>query len=626
MAPTKKSVVWDFFNKNQEKATCNMCKAEYKNVNTTTNLINHLKRKHPVQYQEKLNISESEPEPSTSTKSDAVPKKKQTTLLPVTSKTKLSGAEKRKLDKALLNLIIWDYQPLSIVEQKGFVEYSKALNANYELPSRKTLSANMLEEHYKLCRAAAQEMLNGIDYIACTTDLWSSDSNRSYVTLTAHFIANGRLQCITISTKEADFAHSALGISLSLRESFDEWKIFDKIVAIVTDNAPNVKKAVNEHLNKRNQYCVAHTLNLAIGDCVKDDGGADDESEDAPKLQDLISKCRAIVSHFKHSDKSSYKLREIQKQMELPELKVIQDIVTRWNSQYYMMSRLLELKVPLSAAIVAISNPPNNLTNDEWIAVEDIVKLLKPAEQATAVVSGEKYPTLSSTIPLIKSLKDSIRRKNPVSEAGKKLQRRLLSVLDKRLGVLDSNKTACKSTLLDPRFKKEGFCSNVVAERAYQWCLSELTNTVAESRSRSESEGVIANESLQGTSADITESMDVVTVGTNNDDDLWSSFDERIQNVTESAPITNAAISLKQYVEGDYLDRKSNPLIYWENRKHTYPDLYKMAMKYLCIPATSVPAERVFSKAGLLCNQRRNRLDPEKVDQILFLDSFTNNK
>lgn len=98
-----------------------------------------------------------------------------------------------------------------------------------------------------------------------------------------------------------------------------------------------------------------------------------------------------------------------------------------------------------------------------------------------------------------------------------------------------------------------------------------------------------------------------------------------MKNLTNCAPITNAAVLIKQYVESDYLDRRSNPLKFWEDRKNTNPDLYKMAIKYLCVPATSVPAERVFSKAGLLCNQRRNRLDPEKVDQILFLNSFTNN-
>lgn len=423
------------------------------------------------------------------------------------------------------------------------------------------------------------------------------------------------MQAITISTKEAHFEHTAMNISNSIKESLDEWGIFDKIVAIVTDNAPNIKKAVNEYLNKRNQYCIAHTLNLAINDCMKDDISADfDEPElyNSPNLQDLLSKCRAIVAHFKHSDKSSYKLREGQKQMGLPELKVIQDVATRWNSQYYMMSRLLELKIPLSAAIVAISNPPNNLLNEEWTVIEDVVKILKPVEQATQTISAEKYPTLSSTIPLISSMKDLIRRKNPISEAGKKLQKRLLSVLEKRLGILDLNKTACKSTFLDPRFKKEGFSSNAVAERAQQWCLTELTNIISESRSRDGSISTPEETSINDNDADEVE-------------DLWSSFDKKMKNLTNCAPITNAAVLIKQYVESDYLDRRSNPLKFWEDRKNTNPDLYKMAIKYLCVPATSVPAERVFSKAGLLCNQRRNRLDPEKVDQILFLNSFTNN-
>ena len=42
----------------------------------------------------------------------------------------------------------------------------------------------------------------------------------------------------------------------------------------------------------------------------------------------------------------------------------------------------------------------------------------------------------------------------------------------------------------------------------------------------------------------------------------------------------------------------------------------------LSIPATSIPSERLFSKAGQLLSERRSRLKPKNVDKILFLNKF----
>lgn len=73
------------------------------------------------------------------------------------------------------------------------------------------------------------------------------------------------------------------------------------------------------------------------------------------------------------------------------------------------------------------------------------------------------------------------------------------------------------------------------------------------------------------------------------------------------------------YSEEINLDRKKDPLIWWADRQKIYPWLSKLAKKHLCIVATSVPCERVFSKAGQVVTERRNRLKDKNVEQILFL-------
>ncbi len=43
---------------------------------------------------------------------------------------------------------------------------------------------------------------------------------------------------------------------------------------------------------------------------------------------------------------------------------------------------------------------------------------------------------------------------------------------------------------------------------------------------------------------------------------------------------------------------------------------------FLCIPGTSVPAERVFSTAGDIVNAQRSVLRPYHVDQLIFFLIF----
>ena len=68
------------------------------------------------------------------------------------------------------------------------------------------------------------------------------------------------------------------------------------------------------------------------------------------------------------------------------------------------------------------------------------------------------------------------------------------------------------------------------------------------------------------------------------------------------------------------LSSDENCLQWWKKNAERFPTIAKVAKRYLCIPATSVPAERVFSTAGLIINEKRSSLLPENSDMLIFLN------
>eukprot|EP00092_Neocalanus_flemingeri_P041387 GFUD01045066.1.p1 GENE.GFUD01045066.1~~GFUD01045066.1.p1 ORF type:complete len:178 (-),score=35.71 GFUD01045066.1:80-613(-) len=67
------------------------------------------------------------------------------------------------------------------------------------------------------------------------------------------------------------------------------------------------------------------------------------------------------------------------------------------------------------------------------------------------------------------------------------------------------------------------------------------------------------------------------------------------------------------------LDRDCDPLDWWRERRSKYPNLVRLVRKYLCVPATSTQAERMFSALGLLLTKRRLAMTGENTNMQLFL-------
>ena len=75
-----------------------------------------------------------------------------------------------------------------------------------------------------------------------------------------------------------------------------------------------------------------------------------------------------------------------------------------------------------------------------------------------------------------------------------------------------------------------------------------------------------------------------------------------------------------RYLFEPLIDYKtSNPYTWWNNNKLRYLLLAKLVKWYLCSPPASVPSERLFFGAGILYEERINKLIAERAEILLLM-------
>lgn len=85
-----------------------------------------------------------------------------------------------------------------------------------------------------------------------------------------------------------------------------------------------------------------------------------------------------------------------------------------------------------------------------------------------------------------------------------------------------------------------------------------------------------------------------------------------------SSGVAQACVEVDKYMNEYPIDWNDDPLRWRVERKFVYPKLFSVMERRLCIPATSVPCERICSKAGQLLSERRTRLSDKKVSELIF--------
>ncbi|XP_049533618.1 E3 SUMO-protein ligase ZBED1 [Anopheles darlingi] len=602
MAENKKSGIWCYFESSSstpEKKRCTICKQQISVKNKSTyNMIRHFKNKHPT-----VAIGRNTPADDTSDTpgsnndgNTGLPKpqtQEQSSLAKyVNIMNPLNVDRKKSLDNKLLNLICSNALPFRLVETEDFKEFINDLNPNYNLPTRKTLSTTLLNSNYaKLLKRVKHEVANAVA-VCLTVDGWTNLQNESFLAATAHFIngeanlKNFLLECDEFSNKD-----TSENITRWFKSVMSNFGITHNVVCIVTDKGANMERAVNL-TDVSNLPCFAHTLNLIVQDALNN------------SISRTVSVVKGIVKYYKKNPAALNKLKEYQDRLGFTQNKLILDVVTRWNSTYHMLERFYENKDPILATLPLLSCSLTQLDQKDWVIIKDSIDVLKFFDLVTLEISAEKTVTLSKirviTELMIKKI-DFFLRPGLVDEV-ESLVKFLKDGMEKKLQYLD-NEIVQQATVLDPRFKQKGFKNDL----DFKQCCAKILD-------RMESINPISNNDEE---RDIECNVTDASWAT---ESIWEEFDTP-GNDSEIALNTRNChqIEIDNYIAEPLAYRNDCPLDWWKINKNKYPTLFNLALRTLCIPATSVPCERVFSKAGDIEITKRNRLKSGKLQKILFL-------
>jgi hypothetical protein len=402
---------------------------------------------------------------------------------------------------------------------------------------------------------------------------------------------------------------------------FDAYEI-DKtmISAIVTDTEPTMN-AFGKSMGLKHNIpwvgCVDHVLELCTGKAFDDSVYKDNVG--------CMKSARKLVGYFRHSNQKLEQLKSVQRTLyEVEEvnkspLVPIEDCATRWWSTYSMLERLVNLR-----RFIALVNVPEDhiLTVEQWMVAEDIVKVLKPFMLVQKHFEGEKYVTISSVCFLLEKIRqtidktlasnDTVRVNQIVEELGKKFVEywgngldpvREYLTLGPRQRVKGYQPAHLMSAFLDPRSKHlAGF-----DERSKQLIYDMVREEMIKLNDVENEVGLISPPTRKSQLAELFDGdIDEQDSGKFDLDYELNSY-KMVQRIP-------------YFYDENGVEKPNSPLQWWSVNTKKFPRLAMLAKKYLCIPATSAPAERLFSHAGLIITEKRNRLHEDVAADLIYLN------
>lgn len=603
----KKSPVWDHFtieavSPDCSRAFCNQCKRSFAYISGSKLAgTSHLKRHIgggtcPVgrSKKEREQMIPHVPPPVNGTN---IPRKRCRASNGVTS----SYFDGESCSFDLAKMIIQHDYPLSMVEQSGFVDFTRSLQPQFNIPS-----VSLLQEHiigiYSKEKQRLMDILNGIPgRVNLTLDLCTSNQSLAYVLLTGHFTDHDwKLQRRVLSVVVVQFPDSVTSFANAIATCLADWRIEDKLFTITLDLSHGSQSAREDFKNQqplknlhilKGQLLINSCYALTFRNLAQDAMGT---------MRETIKKVRDSVKYVKTSDANEERFIRLKQQLQVPSTKSLMiDDSTQWNTTYQMLVAAFELKEVFYCLDTSDPDYKVTLSTDEWKQVEMLCSYLGKFYDAANILTSPVCPTTNSFFDAVWKifydlLHDSVSQDLFVSMLTRPLLEKFTKFWE------DCNLVFAIAVVMDPRFKMQ----------FVEFCFMRIYGEDAETWIKIVDHGLhdlfLHYDMLPFRAPMIEADVQLVkTEGITPEDGILSDeggfldFDVDISDIMGG---THVKSEIDLYLEESVMPRVQDfdVLGWWRDNRLRYPTLSKLASDVLSIPVSTVPPESVFD-----CGERK---------------------
>ena len=464
--------------------------------------------------------------------------------------------------------------------------------------------------------------INEYGIIGVTTDLWTDVKQRSYVSLTAHFVNNENLQSQVLSVFEfGDDAKTGQNLNKNIVSGLKQFGITSSMlmnnIYFVTDEGSNIKSALACY---HRQPCACHRISTVLKHTLQLDKlskSVHPISENdllvthVEMLRKTVNASKALATYCKKSGLNNKLSCSIKQSNE-----------TRWNSLLVMLKSIKKVETEVKDLLEEVGEI-KRLDEIDFALIDILINFLEPFQQATLALEGDLYPTSHHVFQWYTKLERSVRKNAADSPILDFLKERASHALHDKFIVTPLHKMAF---MFNPKFKSMRAFSEDMKTEVIDLARSLLQEQINDQSSSNKSD--VADTSKNTVLDHVYENRQN-QINSTSKSSIDDEFCEWQDEETFKFDGDELNLYLLHHFKDDFTNNFFTPdghfdiLKFWLSAeiRSKFPDLSRLVIGVLSIPASSSSSERAFSCCGTTVSKKRTRLSTSTVDSIITLNS-----